>query len=44
MDSQAESESFVGAVVLVTAPDRVTGPAVCGTLSEGAANTSSMEV
>ena len=44
MDSQAESESFVGAAVLATAPDRVTGPVVRGALSERAANTSSMEV
>ena len=44
MDSRAESESFVGAAVLATAPDCVTGPVVRGALSERAANTSSMEV
>ena len=44
MESRAELESFVGAAVLATAPDCVTGPVVCGALSERAANTSSMEV
>ena len=44
MDSRAESESFVGAAVLATAPDCVTGPVVRGALSERAANTSLMEV
>ena len=40
---QAESESFVGAACLATAPERVTGPVVRGALSERAAKTSSIE-
>ena len=40
---RAESESFVGAACLATAPEQVTGPVVRGALSERAAKNSSIE-
>ena len=40
---RAESESFVGAACLATAPELVTGPVVRGALSERVAKTSSIE-